>query len=269
MSQEWLLREIRGQDHRLSDQHRRAQDRRRAKSFARVSASSPEYTFAGRCLGGQAAQPLIEVDGKMQFQLPGTPLFPSATDGLLLKPTLRWQIDSEILNPLHMRSWPTSPAASIGTQPTMSLLLTPPMSPATRRPTFSAGSRSTIRSGTEFPQARIKLMAGDVAKIQAQQGGLSARTAPMAMPKAVDSLQPGVTQKAFDDFPSLRSQPHRCACAMAKSSRCSSSMPPDVALRRSYIYDGLGGAVAADLRRQRESEPRLRPRQREQKSPDC
>ena len=30
----------------------------------------------------------------MQFQLPGTPLFPAATDGLLLKPTLRWEIYS-------------------------------------------------------------------------------------------------------------------------------------------------------------------------------
>ena len=31
----------------------------------------------------------------MQFQLPGLPLFPAATDGLLLKPMLRWQIQSE------------------------------------------------------------------------------------------------------------------------------------------------------------------------------
>ena len=54
-----------------------------------------EYSFDGQMLNGQSAQPLIEVDGRMQFQLPGTPLFPSATDGLLLKPTLRWQINSE------------------------------------------------------------------------------------------------------------------------------------------------------------------------------
>ena len=53
-----------------------------------------EYTFDGQQLGGQSAQPLIEVDGKMQFQLPGTPMFPETTDGMLLKPTLRWQINS-------------------------------------------------------------------------------------------------------------------------------------------------------------------------------
>src|SRR6476660_5045316 len=33
--------------------------------------------------GGPQGQPLIEVKGRMQFQLPGLPLFPSATDGLL------------------------------------------------------------------------------------------------------------------------------------------------------------------------------------------
>src|ERR1700728_269906 len=45
--------------------------------------------------GSVQSQPLIEVGGEMQFQLPGTPLFPATTDGLLLKPTLRWQIGSE------------------------------------------------------------------------------------------------------------------------------------------------------------------------------
>jgi len=35
-------------------------------------------------------QPLIEVNGTMQFNLPGAPIFPANTDGLLLKPTLRW-----------------------------------------------------------------------------------------------------------------------------------------------------------------------------------
>src|ERR1700728_2717530 len=51
---------------------------------------------AGALVNGYPqSQPLIEVGGQMQFQLPGTPLFPATTDGLLLKPTLRWQIGSE------------------------------------------------------------------------------------------------------------------------------------------------------------------------------
>ena len=56
-------------------------------------------------------QPLIEVDGKLQFSLPGTPLFPASTDGLLLKPTLRWQIDSDKAQKLsaelaYITRWP-------------------------------------------------------------------------------------------------------------------------------------------------------------------
>jgi len=41
------------------------------------------------------AQPIIEVNGKLQFQLPGLPIFPASADSLLLKPTLRWSIASD------------------------------------------------------------------------------------------------------------------------------------------------------------------------------
>src|ERR1700734_3915384 len=37
-------------------------------------------------------QPIIEVDGKMRFGLPGQPLFPDLGDDTILKPTLNWLI---------------------------------------------------------------------------------------------------------------------------------------------------------------------------------
>ncbi len=54
-------------------------------------------TVQGKILRADANgnEPLIEVNGKMQFQLPGLPQFPASTDGLLLKPTLRWEIYSK------------------------------------------------------------------------------------------------------------------------------------------------------------------------------
>jgi hypothetical protein len=39
-------------------------------------------------------QNVIESNGQLRFQVPGTPLFSSSADGEFLKPTLRWQIDS-------------------------------------------------------------------------------------------------------------------------------------------------------------------------------
>ena len=35
---------------------------------------------------GEAQQPIIEVDGKLQFSLPGQPLFPDLGDDTVLKP---------------------------------------------------------------------------------------------------------------------------------------------------------------------------------------
>ncbi|MEI9972509.1 MAG: hypothetical protein WDO73_10910 [Ignavibacteriota bacterium] len=39
---------------------------------------------------GGAGQPIVEVDGKLRFELPGSPIFPSLGDETILKPTLDW-----------------------------------------------------------------------------------------------------------------------------------------------------------------------------------
>ena len=44
---------------------------------------------------GGLHQPIIEVDGKLRFNMPGIPLFPSLADGTILKPTLHWLIESD------------------------------------------------------------------------------------------------------------------------------------------------------------------------------
>src|SRR5438874_1028911 len=40
---------------------------------------------------GGVSQPIIEVDGKLRFALPGQPLFPPLGDDTILKPTIEWQ----------------------------------------------------------------------------------------------------------------------------------------------------------------------------------
>ncbi len=145
------------------------------------------------------SDPLIEVVGKLQFQLPGVPLFPAATDGLTLKPTLRWRIDArkaasfpaELDYITHGMKW----------QATYNVLI-----PATEDTTGPEKADVlgwvTIENhtGTEFPEATIQLMAGEVAKIkqvrQFDRVELAAKVyAPMAM-----APPPQVTQKAFDEF---------------------------------------------------------------------
>jgi len=41
---------------------------------------------------GVAAQPIVQVNGVLQFGLPGQPLFPALSDDSILKPTLTWQL---------------------------------------------------------------------------------------------------------------------------------------------------------------------------------
>jgi hypothetical protein len=40
-------------------------------------------------------EPIIEVDHKLRFSLPGQPLFPALADDTILKPTLNWTIQSD------------------------------------------------------------------------------------------------------------------------------------------------------------------------------
>jgi hypothetical protein len=184
VNQEWLLEKYEGQtiDFQLP---------------------APSTGGVGQIVQGKViragAEPLIELNGKMQFQLPGVPLFPATTDGLLLKPTLRWRIDArkagsfpaELDYITHGMKW----------QATYNVLI-----PATENTTGPEKADVmgwvTIvnQSGTEFPEATIQLMAGDVAKIpqgrQFDQMQLKARSFAMA----AMAPPPQVTQKAFDEF---------------------------------------------------------------------
>src|SRR2546430_7990576 len=44
---------------------------------------------------GGMSQPIIEVDGKLRFALPGQPLFPPLGDDTILKPTIEWQSQAD------------------------------------------------------------------------------------------------------------------------------------------------------------------------------
>src|SRR5438093_1143983 len=44
---------------------------------------------------GGMSQPIIEVDGKLRFALPGQPLFPPLGDDTILKPTIEWQLQAD------------------------------------------------------------------------------------------------------------------------------------------------------------------------------
>jgi hypothetical protein len=144
----------------------------------------------------RASPPLVEVDGKMQFQLPGTPLFPATTNGLLLKPTLRWQIASD-----HAASFPAELSyitRGFTWSATYNLLANSGTGGSATEPMDLVGWITMQNNcGVDFPSASIQLIAGNVAKIQTFAGGMFHAAAAAPMMKAAAET---VTQENFDDF---------------------------------------------------------------------
>jgi hypothetical protein len=187
-------------------------------------------------MNGQNAQPLIEVDGKMQFQLPGTPLFLASIDGLLLKPTPRWQIHTDRAE--HFSAELAYITGGLDWEATYNVVVPDSGSAASEEKADITGWVTIHnQSGTDFPETRIKLMAGDVAKIQQNRdrfrGGMG-----MAMGSVmVDNASPQVTQKPFDDF-HLYDLNRTVSLRDGETKQVQFLEAAAVTIRRSYLYNG-------------------------------
>ncbi|HLZ00235.1 MAG TPA: DUF4139 domain-containing protein [Candidatus Angelobacter sp.] len=134
--------------------------------------------------------PIIEVDGRLQFTLPGKPLFPSLGYNTILKPTLDWALQTDKPGPSTAElSYITGGLSWYADYN----VIAPP-----RGDTVDIVGWVTMdnQSGKEFNNARIKLMAGDVNKVQ--PGSFDRLEQMGAMMKAVDGAP--VTEKAFDEY---------------------------------------------------------------------
>jgi hypothetical protein len=233
VTQEWLLQKFEGKiiDFQLPP----------VETVDR-SAGAPQFLPAqivkGKIIraGGGEEQPLIEVNGQLQFQLPGLPLFPAATDGLLLKPTLRWQIQSD-----KAQSLPAELAyitGGLSWQATYNVIV-PETAEVTTDQQADVLGWVTIHndSGSEFPAARIKLMAGDVAKIQPEARQFARRQMMITEAMSVQSVEDLVTQKAFDDF-HLYDLHRTVQLRDGETKQVQFLDASGVAITRAYVYDG-------------------------------
>lgn len=186
---------------------------------------------------GDGTQPLIEVNGKMQFQLPGLPLFPASTDGLLLKPTLRWEIYSkqaaqfpaELSYLTHGFNW----------NATYNVVAAKPEGVSSGEEPVDIVGWVTIsnNSGTDFTDARIKLMAGDVAVVQ-QWYRTGANLGMLAgAAQNVMVAPPSVTQKSFDDF-HLYNLNRIVTLKDRETKQIEFLRVTGVPVTRKYVYDG-------------------------------
>jgi hypothetical protein len=202
--------------------------------------SAPPPTLVQGRIIRAGNNPLVEVGGKMRFGLPGVQIFPANTDGLLLKPTLRWQIQAAMA-----ASFPAELAyitRGVNWQATYNVIVAE--SPNTAASEFAdIVGWVTIqnRSGTDFPQATIQLMAGDVAKIQNMQPRVM-----MANGAAIGGIAAAapaeVTQKAFDDF-HLYDLHRTIALRDSETKQVQFLEASHVTVQRTYQYEGTSAIV--------------------------
>ena len=114
--------------------------------------------------GSQANEVLLEIDGQLRFGLPGTPIFPSLPAGTDLRPTLEWQVatttpvkgQSEISYLCDGMRWDAAYTLISGADDEDHVDLNGVISVENQ-------------CGTDFVKARLKFVAGDVAKVSDDQ----------------------------------------------------------------------------------------------------
>jgi hypothetical protein len=161
--------------------------------------NKPDRTVQGKIVrsgynpgGRPATQPIIEVDKKLQFSLPGEPIFPSLGDDTILNPTLSWTINAA--EPAKFDAELAYVTAGLTWQADYNIVA------AEKGDTIDIVGWVTFKneSGTTFKQAKVKLMAGDVNKVQPPQPRMPGRAMKAA---AMDmAMEAPVSEKSFDEF---------------------------------------------------------------------
>jgi len=145
---------------------------------------------SGYVPGSEAQQPIIEVDGKLQFTLPGQPLFPDLGDDTVLKPAFNWLLQSD--RPGAFDAEVGYVTGGFDWSASYNLV-----SPEKGDMVDLVGwITMNNNSGKTFENAKIKLMAGDVNKIQPLNRPMMMR----AMGGSSGGAESAVTEKAFDEF---------------------------------------------------------------------
>src|SRR5215469_3725102 len=175
-------------------------------------------------------EPIVEVAGQLRFGLPGTPAFPGLTSDTILKPRLEWLISTD----------------KGGKFPAEFSYVTGGMSWQADYNIVAPEKGDSVdivgwvtmdnRSGRTFENARIKLMAGDVNKMQ--QRGISGRDfSQMVAGNAAAPMVPTVSEKAFDEY-RLYTLEHSTTLRDRETKQVEFIHASGVTTKQIYVYDG-------------------------------
>jgi hypothetical protein len=175
-------------------------------------------------------QPLVEVGGQLRFGLPGLPLFPSLTGDTILKPALNWELRTD--KPGSFNAEISYVTGGMSWEADYNIVA------PERGDVLDLVGWVTIdnRTGRSFESAHIKLLAGDVNKVQPndyRNFQMAAKAAAMER----DAMSPAVTERSFDEY-------HMYTLARATTLHDQETKQVEfvrgtgVASKKLYVYDG-------------------------------
>jgi hypothetical protein len=181
---------------------------------------------------GSSTQPIIEVDGKLRFQLPGVPLFPSLTDQTILKPMLHWVLQTDKSGPLDAELAYVTGGMTWEANYNV-------VSPESGDDLDIAGwVTMNNQSGKNFDNARIKLMAGDVSKVQPGQPSFMRESRAVVNFGMSFDARPAVTEKAFDEY-HLYTLERPATLRDRETKQVEFVHATGIKSQRIYLYDGM------------------------------
>jgi hypothetical protein len=187
-----------------------------------------QYAQAAYANPQGGGQPIVEVDGKIKFGLPGKPIFDSLDPKSFLKPTLLWRLwsgdagrheveFSYLTGGMRWEANYNAVAAEKGDR-------------------FDVVGWVTLEnmSGKDFENASVKLMAGDVNRAPAEGAGYVVAGNAQAMLAG----PPAVTEKAFEEYHLYTLE--RPTTVLDREVKQVEFLRADgVSAERVYVYDGM------------------------------
>lgn len=174
----------------------------------------------------QSEAPIIEVDGQLQFSLPGIPIFPALADGNILKPELSWLLHADKKGKLNAQlsylsggfSWYASYNLIDKGDDGLSL---------------SAWITMNNHSGKDFDNIEVKFVAGDVVKPESESMKSSQPTRRYRTPPP-----PSVQQESLDEFHLYR-LPRRLTLHDKETKQVEFIRVDGIKSNKRYVYDGV------------------------------
>jgi len=181
--------------------------------------------------GGGGGGPIIEIDGKLRFSLPGEPIFPSLADDTVLRPQLAWKLSSDKKTKLDAELGYIT--GGISWESAYNLV-----SPE-KGDTLDIVGWVTIdnQSGKTFSDAKVKLMAGDVSKLVPENDQYASMVSG-AMRSYKSDADARVTEKAFDEF-HLYSLPRAVTLRNRETKQIEFLRATGVKASTIYVYNGV------------------------------